>query len=263
MQPRYVGGTIQGLELRLKQHIWSSVGKTATNYPVNKWVQSLVSEGITPIIMLICVCDTEDYTDDETAWIWFLWNCGCDLLNVLDGGQLGAPNRVVSQLTRDRLSKAGKGHEVSEITRKRISMLNTGKQISEEHKKALSLANKDKHLSEAQKQHLREMNLGKKFTQEHKDNISKSKSGKTLPPFTEEAKKNMSEARKGKKASDEARLNMSLSKLGVKRGPYKKKACDLNTIVSDNWEQYDWAYDEDGIRYNRNDNWPNQYLETI
>jgi len=105
----YVGGTVQLLEDRLKDHIWASTRKTSKNYPVHIWIRSLISEGIKPTIEILCYCDNLNYDVEETAWIDFCWTNGHPLTNVKSGGQSGSVGRVDSILTRQRKSKANTG----------------------------------------------------------------------------------------------------------------------------------------------------------
>ncbi len=147
----YGGGTIQELKKRLDQHIWDSTRKTSKNYPVHRWIQSLIAEGIKPVIELLCVCDTLDYTDDEIAWIAFLWANWHPLTNVRAGGQLGF-NGKHSKISRERMSKSGKGKHSAPKTkehRENISKSKLGdknpmknKTHTEESKKKIGMAAK-------------------------------------------------------------------------------------------------------------------------
>lgn len=169
---RYVGGTVRALEKRLKAHIYTSMCKNSKKYPVNFWILSLLTDGITPIIDTLWVCDTENYGGDEISLIAFCWDMECDLLNVSDGGSLGN-RKTHSLISRKRISLSKKGKPSSNKGRKhteqsRINMSlahigkrgsNTGNKHSEESKLKISISKK-----------------GKKLTQKHRDNISKSRS---------------------------------------------------------------------------------------
>jgi hypothetical protein len=171
MEIRYVGGTIQGIDKRLKQHIWSSTCENSKNYPVYIWIRSLILQGIEPIIVLLHICNTENYEYDERVFILACRAIGCDLLNVRDGGQLGSPNRCVSQLTRKRIGVASKG---------RVAGM-SGKSHSEE--------SNEKN---------RQAHIGKKHSEASIIKMSKAQTGKKKKPFTQEARYNMSIAHLGK-----------------------------------------------------------------
>ncbi len=211
----YVGGTIQGLKRRLQQHIWASKSKTSR---VGAWIKSLLNQGIKPVIELLCVCDTPDYTVEETAWIDFCWANGHPLTNVRDGGQLGF-NLKHSRISRDRMSKSSKGQKawnkgVKQTPEQKEAnrQAQLGKKHSQEHKEAIRLGclgkNKGKKCSEAQKQALRDFNLGKILSDETRARMSLGKLGNTnakgnIPwnkgvPLPQEAKDHLSLMLKGK-----------------------------------------------------------------
>ena len=102
-----------------------------------------------------------------------------------------------------------KGHLVSEETREKISKANKGKKRSEESKKKMSEAhkgmsspNKGKKMTEEQKKKMSEAHKGKKMSEEIRKNMSKAQKGKLAwnkgKNLSEETRKKISEAFKGK-----------------------------------------------------------------
>jgi len=251
MAIRYIGGTVKGLERRLKTHIWYSMGESSKNYPSQIWIRSLIMQGIEPIIVLLFTCETEDYDYDERVFILACRTLGCDLLNVMDGGQRGF-NGKHSLLSREKMSKAQTGKKKTEEQIENLRISSTGR----------------KHTDEA-KEKLRQFNLGKKLSLKsiEKRTATRLLLGSGCKPRSKETCKNISKSQVGRIVSKETREIMSKSHLGKKNTPeqierwrqansgvnhwtYKRKQLLLNdTIVSDNWDE--------------EDNWPNQYLETI
>lgn len=93
-----------------------------------------------------------------------------------------AKNRPpMSEETRGKISKAGKGLKRSLETRKKMSEGRKGKKHSEETKRRIGLKKK-----------------GQRHSEETKRKLSLKSKGKKRPPFSEEWKKNMSLAMKGR-----------------------------------------------------------------
>jgi group I intron endonuclease len=92
--------------------------------------------------------------------------------------------KIMSNETKEKISKLGKGRKHSEETRKKMS--ESKKNISEETRKKLS-----------------DLKKGKKFSEEHRKKLSESQKGKKNSlgkKYSEETRKKMSESKKGKKS---------------------------------------------------------------
>ena len=63
---RYIGQTIQGIDLRLKQHLWYS---SKQNNHLGCWLRSLSAD---PIIDIIEECEFESLDTRELYWIDYL-----------------------------------------------------------------------------------------------------------------------------------------------------------------------------------------------
>jgi len=217
---RYAGGTAQELEKRFKQHFTSAV---SPKYPVNRWVKELRSFGLKPIIEILCVCETEDYEYDERIFIIACRAIGCDLLNVLDGGQLGNRSKK-SSLTRQKISKAKIGtiHTAEDNEANRLR--NLGKKMS-----PISVAKgvekrKGYTHSDEVKQLISLNTVGKRkgipLSKEHKENIALGKLGHIVTPETREL---LRQASLNRLVSEETRQRMSVATTGELNGFYGKK----------------------------------------
>lgn len=77
---RYVGVTQQQLNKRLQAHL----SERRTGYcskHKKEWLNELDSCNLTPIIELLEVVPQDRSKECEEAWIRFLWECGCNLVN--------------------------------------------------------------------------------------------------------------------------------------------------------------------------------------
>ncbi len=95
---------------------------------------------------------------------------------------------IITDETRAKLSKAGKGSKRSEETKQRMSLASKGKFKSEEHKRKIKESKQ--FTSEETREKMRNNNLGKVLSEEHKRKISESGTGRK---HTEESKKKMGE----------------------------------------------------------------------
>lgn len=122
------------------------------------------------------------------------------LYNRTEGGD-GVSGRIVSDATKEKMSKAQIGKKPSEEAKKKMSEAKLGKPLSEEHKKNISLAfsggkhpNLGKKLTIEQREKMSGENhpmYGKKHTKESIEKMSRSRRGK---PHSEDHKRKISEA---------------------------------------------------------------------
>ena len=133
--------------------------------------------------------------------------------NIADGGN-GGYTGLVSEETRQKLSKALKGKHRSEETKRKIS----------ESKKGQPGTWKDKHLPEETRKKISEANKGREFSEEHKRRLSEARKGKEPwnkgKQHSEEIRKKISEANKGKTAWNKG-------KKGFQQAWNKGKHCKL------------------------------------
>lgn len=85
---RYVGKTVCTLKKRLRDHINLS---QKNEYYSARWIRSLVSKNLEPIMRLIEICDENNWEEREKYHIAEMRKT-CDLTNVLDGG-IGLPEK--------------------------------------------------------------------------------------------------------------------------------------------------------------------------
>jgi len=108
---RYIGRTACPLETRLRNHITQR--GTKPHYPVFKWIDFLLSQGLKPIIWPLELCGEGISSDREQYWIKF-FKPTRQLLNVSDGpGTLGMSIRHSPEVYR-KISKTLTGRKMSE-----------------------------------------------------------------------------------------------------------------------------------------------------
>ena len=133
---RYVGKTSQKLKRRLSTHICDARNKRYKHHNCN-WIQSLLNEGVEPIIEEIdsIIC----YTNDKKEWDWLekYWisqikSWGFNLTNLTDGGE-GNQNQVFPEDHYKKISEKLKNRPRPLWVRDKISKSNKGKAKSKAH----------------------------------------------------------------------------------------------------------------------------------
>jgi hypothetical protein len=106
---RYVGWTSKTPEKRLGSHITCAKRAPQQNHR-HKWVMSLVSIGLIPVIEVVECGAGDGWADAERRWIAYYRAAGARLVNGTDGGD-GAPGRGTPEERRAiaRLSYANGG----------------------------------------------------------------------------------------------------------------------------------------------------------
>ncbi len=103
---RYVGWTVKSLARRLNIHIQDAVSKPARSHRA-KWILSLLSIGIRPVIDAIEQGQGDGWAQAEKRWIAKFRAEGARLVNGTDGGD-GAP-RQSACLFRPRRPRRARG----------------------------------------------------------------------------------------------------------------------------------------------------------
>jgi len=98
------------------------------------------------------------------------------LRNKTDGGE-GVSGVVVSEETRQKMSRAKKGRPLTEETKRRISVTLTGRPMSEESRRKLIETRKNQPLSEESRRKMSESRKGKSPTEETRKRMSKTRKG--------------------------------------------------------------------------------------
>lgn len=138
------------------------------------------------LVEIVCTCDTwEEACQIEKYLIKYYGRRDLGLgplVNMTDGGE-GVVNKIVSNETKEKISKAKTGKVRSNKTKAKISEALKGelspmygKKLSDETRAKLSEVNKGKKLSDETKSKISEAMKGKKMSEEHKAKIS----GKTI-----------------------------------------------------------------------------------
>jgi hypothetical protein len=84
-QIRYIGVTRYSLDKRLNEHLRENKSKTYKQ----KWIKSLLSKGLKPEIVLICLTDESNWIETEKFYIKLFKTNGFKLTNTSEGGEGG------------------------------------------------------------------------------------------------------------------------------------------------------------------------------
>lgn len=188
---RYVGVT-DNPQRRLRQHISKSKGKT---YHRANWINSLLDNGLKPMMTIIDETDENNWRQCEIEWIARYRAMGCDLVNSTDGGG-GVRGYVPTEEHRRKQSESIRGENHPFY----------GKHFSEEHRRKLSEAKRGKERTP--------------HSEEHRRKQSEAMTGKRFPtrkPRSEEHRRRLSEANKGKVYDDEYCRKLSNASTKKKR----------------------------------------------
>lgn len=141
----YIGRT-NNPERRKREHFSSlAQGKHKNQHLQNAYNKHGLAKFDWRIIMQ---CDSDAQVRAEEQYlIDCLWRVGClfNLARSSEGG--GYPGRVVSDLTRERISAARKRYLADPAVRANLSAKHTGKTLSQEHRAKLSAAHAGKKLT--------------------------------------------------------------------------------------------------------------------
>lgn len=179
---QYVGKTLSSVELRWQQHIGSAL--RGEGFVLAAAMRKHGIEVFT-IQTLDVVGDDDNLAARECYWIEHLNTLKPSGYNLTTGGE-GAPGRVVSQVTRDKMSAQLRGklmHPATPEMRSKISVALKGKPKSQEHNAKVSAALMGHSVSDEVKAKLRAAKLGKKrgpHSDEHRARISAANKGRTL-----------------------------------------------------------------------------------
>lgn len=170
---RYVGQTIQSLDMRLKQHIrQSSKLKNHLGY----WLKNI---NLNPCIQELESCEYTLLNIRELYWInYYKEN---DLVNCMKEGLISG-HHTHSKETREKIgraiSKRQLGSSLTEETKQRISNSHKGKsQTDERIQKRINTRRENNNfiMSEETKDKISKANTGKKRTEENKQILSLKK----------------------------------------------------------------------------------------
>jgi len=194
---RYVGKTINSLERRLNKHMAESSLAAQNNHRTN-WLRSLKNENKMPIIELLeIVAENTKWEDRERAWIALFKKNGAKLINSNDGGD-GQHGRILSQQTKNKISKSLMGHSVSEETRNKKRLKKLGSIWSEESKAKISRLHKGRKRPKETGAKISKALKGIKRSEEFKKRISQRQLGRiaTNKKEIEQFNKNMNKIKR-------------------------------------------------------------------
>jgi len=186
---RYIGKT-NNLKERLRDHITFSRGRKGQGYkfnpPKEKWIRSLLSEGLKPSIQVLEECTEDTWREVEISWIRLAREMGISITNISDGGDgfgSGESNPYF-------------GKKLTEEHKRKCSISLTGRKHSEETKQKIGLAHRGKTISKEQRERISKNHpnmkgkenpfYGKKHSEETKSKISQANTGRIRTPEQKE-----------------------------------------------------------------------------
>jgi hypothetical protein len=213
---RYVGWTVD-IERRLHLHIWHSTRRYERHRYKAKWIRSLTSKGLAPLISTVESGYGDDWKEAEPRWIAKLKADGYKLTNLTDGGE-GTPGIIVKESTRKLISANGKGKGLWRKGVEAAALANKGRKLSPEQVAKVVAANTGKKRSPEFCAMITERNRGRKASPETRALLSRIRTGRT---FSEETKRKFSEAQFKRWESARAALQSGEQPpwVGLKRTP--------------------------------------------
>jgi hypothetical protein len=192
---RYVGFTAGDLETRRRDHL-SERKKNNNETHRARWLRKLKKLKLEPMIRVVQQIPLYCWQQAEQYWIAFFRQEGCPLTNATEGGE-GTLGWRARPETRQRMSKAQKGHLLSEESRRKISKAKKGvkSKLTPEQRRANARKNYT-------------------WTPEQRIKFSAATKGQKRKPHTPEAKVKISASSKGRVKSEKECLNISLGKKG-------------------------------------------------
>lgn len=208
---------------RARHHV-----RFAQNPLLNNVLRKIERAGLKPLICILRRFKTEEEAFGAERWLIAYYGRRDQgtgsLCNLTDGGD-GASGTVVSEETREKLSKAHMGNTYrrgiknSEETRRKISLSHQGQKRDPSIGAAISRAKKGHTVvSQETRRKISEARKGKPLSAEHRRKISEG--GLRRAPVSEETRARLSAALKGRRISNETRKRMS--EAALKREAAKK-----------------------------------------
>lgn len=183
---RYIGFTSRNsLENRLSEHL-----KDRRKTKKGSWIKSLTVQNLKPVIEIIDYCNKENWKDLEIYWIGQFRAWGFNLTNLTNGGEgalgykcskeqniknsLRNKGKIITQETRNKISKSRKGFKHSEKTKKKLSQSHIGILNSKETRKKIGDGNRGKIVSIESRQKISKGLKGKKKKFKERDSKKKA-----------------------------------------------------------------------------------------
>lgn len=238
-QLRYIGKTKHTMGIRISQHIHEAKKDNKTHK--DKWIQSLLRDGIKPSFEILEECTEENWEEIEQAWIADCYKLGLKLTNQTIGGDGMKAGRKLSpeHIEKIRQANTGKkypGRKHSEEVKRKMSETRKGKPIyksrgrklTDETKRKLADASRGRIPSDEVRQKISERRKGIPVSEETREKLRVANLGKKA---SEETKQKMSQSRQN--ISDETRLKLSQSRMGNKNALDSKHSEETRKKVSE------------------------------
>jgi hypothetical protein len=205
-QRRYVGKSNNP-----KQRVSAHIGDRRKNNHKNAWIKTLIARGARPQLEILEECLQDGWQERETFWITKLRAEGCNLTNLLPGGECG-PLRKGPMPTeqREKIAAAHRGKKMDPEVVARVAEKLRGRKIAPEAiaKTAAALRGRPKTPEHVEK--LRQVLTGKKRTEEQCRRMSEASKGFSHTP---ETRAKISSTTKGVPKSAETREKMRQAQL--------------------------------------------------
>ena len=159
-------------------------------------------------------CGVEDLLTQEDYYISVF-----DSLNPEKGYNLISADRtMISESTREKLSKSSTGRVFSDETKEKMRLAKLGKKFTSEHIQKLRESKKGTHLSEEARRKVSEYQKSRPMTEERKKQLDearkKSNEVKRGMKLSEAQRKVLSESHKGRQVSAETREKLRKANMG-------------------------------------------------
>lgn len=208
---KYVGQTKRSLAVRWREHLYEA-SSTRRNYPLYAAIRKYGKNNFN-IKSITKATEQKELNSRESFVIKILNTISPNGYNLCTSGE----GSVMSQETRQKMSKSATGRKLSFSAKEKISKFNKGKIVSQETKNRTSMANKGQ-------------NLGGTISETAKRKISVAVSGEKNPFFGKthsvEVINIIKKANIGKKLSEETK-----KKIGLKSGQNRISIICLETKI--------------------------------
>ena len=222
LEIRYVGKTLD-IDRRLSEHIIEQGCNRKC-----RWIQSLLNEGLTPVIETLEAVTQENWQERERWWISYYRDLHVDLCNLTDGGDglCGCTDETRAKMSiKQKEQMQNEEYKAKIFTPERASKISralSGKPKSSEHIAKLPQNNPGRHLSEEHKQKLKDSHKQRVYSkrsplsEDHKSKLKQASQGNSSRlgmKNSDEMNQKIGKAIRGIKRSDETKERMRQAKL--------------------------------------------------
>jgi hypothetical protein len=211
---RYVGCTIN-LKRRVKAHLQEAASHTTTHRTA--WIKGLLLRNLTPLVIVLEMCSSNDLFDREREYITSLRQRGYELVNSTDGGDgLRNPTKT----TREKMSAANKARGMSGISKLIAGSVayHTGRPQTPEHieKRVSQRRGKPSKIADKLRERMRrlaKLRIGSHLPESTRLKLSQAKMGHSV---SQETREKISTASKSGTPEVKAKISAAIKKIVTK-----------------------------------------------